>query len=52
VRPVADGYEVVVVELVKDCAPIQTDRVLLHVGKDGTVTELRRNVAGISSACI
>lgn len=52
VRAVADGYEVVVTQMVKDCAPIQTDRVLLHVAKDGTVTELRRNIASVSMACV
>lgn len=53
VRAVSDGYEVLVEKLVNDCDPIQTNRVLLHVGTDGTVTELRQNVESVSpDACI
>lgn len=52
VRAVDDGYEVVVTQMVQDCAPIVTERVLLHVSTDGAVTELRRNIASVSSACV
>ncbi len=51
VRAVSDGYEVVALQLVGDCALVVEDRVLFHVGHDGTVTELRRNVASVSTGC-
>lgn len=50
-RAVADGYEVLVTQMVSDC-PVVVDRVLLHVGTDGTITELRRNVLSAGGGCI
>lgn len=44
IRAVEDGFELVVTELVSLCTPLQTDRVLIHIGFDGTVTELDRAV--------
>jgi hypothetical protein len=52
VRAASDGFDVIATHLVKDCAPIVSNRELLHVSSDGTVTVLRTNVAYVSSACI
>jgi hypothetical protein len=51
VREVADGYEVVAEQMVASCSPIVDERVLVHVSRDGKLTELRRNVGHVSSAC-
>jgi hypothetical protein len=49
-RAVSDGYEVLARQMVDACPVV--DRVLLHVATDGTITELRRNVASVGSGCI
>ncbi len=52
VRPVADGYELVVLELVAVCAPLQVDRVVIQVNAAGEIRRLRREVWEKSNACI
>lgn len=52
-RAVDDGYELLVSELVSDCAPIQTDRVQLQISTEGDVEVVRRNVYSVlCNACI
>jgi hypothetical protein len=52
-RVVSDGWEFVVLELVKDCAPVQTDRVHLLVQRNGNVRELGREVhEKLVNACV
>jgi hypothetical protein len=52
VRPVEDGYEVVVLQMIEDCAPIVQQRVLLHIDRDGNRKLLRSNIASVTSACV
>ncbi|MGH7481560.1 MAG: hypothetical protein ACRELV_05350 [Longimicrobiales bacterium] len=40
----AGGWEFVVLDLVRDCAPIQIDRVLLRVSPEGTLSERAREL--------
>jgi hypothetical protein len=52
VRATADGYELLVTELVSDCLPIVTDRVQLTVSTEGAVEVVRRQVYAAScGAC-
>lgn len=52
-RTAADTWEFAVLELVRDCAPVQTDRVLIRVRRDGTLDERGREVWEKSpNACI
>ena len=52
-RAVADGFELIVTDLVSGCLPVQTDRVLIHVADDGTITERRRQILSVlCGACI
>lgn len=52
-RAVGDEWEFAVLELVRDCAPVQTDRVLVRVRRDGAVDERDREVWEKSpNACI
>jgi hypothetical protein len=52
-REVAGGWQIVGLQLVAFCAPIQTDRVLLLVRHNGTVQELDREVYNRNeNACI
>lgn len=49
----AGGWEAVVLELVRGCDPIQTDRVLVHVGTDGSVSVVDRELwQRLDGACI
>jgi hypothetical protein len=53
VRAIADGYELLVTELVSDCDPIVTDRVQLTVSTEGEATPVRRQVYSVAcGACI
>jgi len=50
---VPGGWEIVGFELVRDCAPVQTDRVHILVRRDGTVRELGREVhSKLENACV
>lgn len=52
-RAVDAGWEIVALELVRACAPVQTDRVLLLVRRNGAVQELGREVySKAENACI
>ena len=52
-RSVPGGWELVVLELVSACAPVQTDRVRLHVHASGTLNERAREVwKRLEGACI
>ncbi|MDJ0765197.1 MAG: hypothetical protein QNJ97_19610 [Myxococcota bacterium] len=44
IRQVANGFEVIAIELVSLCTPLQSDRVLLHINTDGVIVELDREV--------
>lgn len=44
VRAVSDGWDLVVLELVRTCTPVQTDRVRFRVHDDGDITERAREV--------
>ncbi len=47
------GWEIVGLQLVRDCAPVQTDRVHILVRRDGTVRELGREVhEKLENACV
>ena len=47
------GWQIVALELVKGCAPVQTDRVHILVRRDGVVRELGREVhSKLENACI
>ena len=47
------GWEFVVLQLVRDCTPVQTDRVVLFVGRDGSIVEGDREVyEKIKNACV
>ncbi|MEX2529281.1 MAG: hypothetical protein WD960_00780 [Gemmatimonadota bacterium] len=49
----AGGWEAVVLELVRGCDPIQTDRVLVTVGMDGSVNVVDRELwQRLDGACI
>ena len=53
VRKVGSAFEFVVLQLVKFCAPVQTDRVHVRVSADGTLRELDREVyQSNKNACI
>ena len=52
-RQVTNGWQILGLQLVRDCAPVQTDRVLLLIRDDGRVVELGREVYERSeNACI
>jgi hypothetical protein len=52
-RAVAEGWQIVGIELVRLCAPVQTDRVLLLVRRNGSIQELGREIFEKSeNACI
>jgi len=52
IREVGTTYELVVVRMVKFCAPVETDRYLLQVRADGRLTELKSEIWAQSDACI
>lgn len=53
IRPRGDGWEAVVLELVRDCAPVQTDRLLVRVGRTSDPVVLRREVwERLENACV
>lgn len=53
IRAVASGWEAVVFELVRTCDPVQTDRVLVRVRRDGEVVVGPREVWNrTEGACI
>jgi hypothetical protein len=43
-RETSEGWEFVVLQLVRDCAPVQTDRVLVLVKRDGLIAERDREI--------
>jgi hypothetical protein len=50
---VSGGWEIVGLQLVRDCAPVQTDRVHILVRRDGIVSELGREVhSKLENACV
>ncbi|HEY0305505.1 MAG TPA: hypothetical protein VGC44_11035 [Longimicrobiales bacterium] len=50
---VSVGWEIVGLELVRSCAPVQTDRVHILVRRDGTIRELGREVhSKLENACV
>lgn len=52
-QEVGSGWEIVGLALVKDCAPVQTDRVHILVRRDGVVRELGREVhSKLENACV
>jgi hypothetical protein len=53
IRDVEDGFELVVLKTVEFCAPVQTNRYVLHVSTSGVITELQEEVRyKDESACI
>ncbi len=46
-----DGYEIIATRMTQDC-PIQTTRYYLRVGRDASVSELRREIASDHGGCI
>ena len=53
VREVSGGWEIIGLQLVKDCAPVQTDRVHMRIGRDGSLKELDREVhSKLENACV
>jgi hypothetical protein len=52
IRDVFDGYELVVLRIVRFCAPVQTNRYVVVVSAAGVLRELRGEVWSRSSACI
>lgn len=52
-RETGAGWEIVGLQLVRDCTPVQTDRVLLLVRRDGSIRELDREVyQRTENACV
>lgn len=52
-RAVSAGWEILALQLVRDCTPVQTDRVLVLVRRDGSLVELGREVHSRSeNACV
>jgi hypothetical protein len=52
-REVRDGWEILALQLVRACAPVQTDRVHVLVRRNGTLLELGREVHSRSeNACV
>ncbi len=50
---VSSGWEFVGLQLVRDCAPVQTDRVHVLVRRDGSVVELGRELhSKLENACV
>ncbi|HEY8936675.1 MAG TPA: hypothetical protein VIM65_15710 [Cyclobacteriaceae bacterium] len=52
IREVKDGYEILTTQLVKFCAPIQTDRFLLKVSRNGEIKILKEEKYSVSNGCI
>jgi hypothetical protein len=52
VRAVSDGYQVVATRMSSDCNPVTHSRNLLHVAADGSVTQLRSQVAAVTLGCV
>lgn len=52
IKETKDGYEILVTKLVKFCTPIQTDRFLLKVSRNGVVKILKQEVYSTSNGCI
>lgn len=53
IRPDQDGWEAVVLELTRACAPVQTDQVLVRVGRTGDLSVLRRGIfSRLEDACV
>lgn len=53
VREVGDGWEFLVLQLVRDCTPVQTDRVHILVRRDGSTRELGRALhTRLENACV
>lgn len=52
-RAVSEGWEILALQLVRNCTPVQTDRVYVLVRRDGALTELGREVYSRSkNACV
>ncbi|HTJ52662.1 MAG TPA: hypothetical protein VL443_24570 [Cyclobacteriaceae bacterium] len=52
IKEVKDGYEILTTQLVKFCAPIQTNRFLLKVSRNGKIEILKQEVYSTSNGCI
>jgi hypothetical protein len=44
IRELSDGFELVVLEMVRSCAPVQVDRLVISISATGTQRVLRREV--------
>lgn len=52
-RRTTDGWEFVVVQLIRDCVPITYDRILLRLLEDGTLIEVKRELwETLENACV
>ncbi len=52
-RAVSEGWEILGLQLVRDCTPVQTDRVHVLVRRDGALTELGREIySRLKNACV
>lgn len=51
-RPVADGYELVVLKTVSYCHPVQTDRFLLRIPVSDPITILKSEIWHAERGCI
>lgn len=52
IRPVADGYELVVLKTLSPCSPVRIDRFLLRIAGSGQITILRSEVWRTEPGCI
>lgn len=52
-RAVSEGWEILGLQLVRDCTPVQTDRVHVLVRRDGALAELGREIySRLKDACV
>ena len=52
IKEVKDGYEILTTQLVKFCSPIQTNRFLLKVSRNGKIEILKQEMYSTSNGCI
>jgi hypothetical protein len=52
IKEVKDGYEILTTQLVKFCSPIQTNRFLLKVSRNGKIKILKEEIYSSSNGCI
>lgn len=52
IRDVGGGYELVVLDLVKFCEPVEFDRFLVRIGSSGDVRIIKRQVWRTEGGCI